>query len=485
MKNITLEDWLDYHPHFMTSPTDYYYTRLANKLYDEWRHSLLKDEMDAETRINISLRIAAYFEDVISGIGLWHTFIDKHKKITGKYLPFYDIDEENYFEDEINFPDVCFLIWSYMQRDQEETLLINPENPGIIDLAIRLYSVLDKEFEQAPINDTFLEYIKEKEHYTDFFSFKPLADWLFYDSYLLEMDSYSILDRETEIDNIGDISPSLIHYAVRSTILFNRKTGPLALTIQEWFSSWLQHIGMEQEAALISVIETCPNDYFRVNKKDETYYYTTNTQGNDYPILRSSFEEHADTNKDVIVSSLVKYDGEWGINGLAIWTDQKPYNERKEAWLRIETEKKLTNEKINKATDGYPLVYFKNWDELKEWLKNVLEAPETIDTQSFPQEQTPVVLFVQPGEDLFIMEDLPYCIKDERNPYYNQQQAGEMAMAVIKGNRQTTSGMIHFLMEKGMLPDARMNSLLSEKRGRELVQNNMEFMVRFYWLDKY
>ncbi len=483
MKNIILEDWLDSRPHMEITSTDYYYVKLANKLYDAWRFCLLKDEFDVETRRDISLRITAYFEDVISGIGLWQTFIRNHKKITGKYLPFYMVNEEDYYEDEINFPDVCFLIWSYLQRSQEDTILVNPENLGIIDLAERMYKILDNEFEQAPVNDDFLDFIKEEVHYKDFFSFKLLANWLFYDSYLLGYDSYSILEREMDFEEDEDIDTDLLSYAIQSSILFNRKTGPLALTLPEWFGSWLRLIGMEKEAAIITAIETTPNDYFLVNKRDEKYYYTTNTQGVDYPILRSSFEEHADIKKDVIISTLVKYDGEWYINGLAIWTESDKYNEKKEEKDAAKIRIKMVNDRVLKATKGYPLAYFKNMDDLQKWLSDVLEAPGF--KQQFLQKETPIVVFAEPDKDLSVMEDLPYCIKDDKNPYYNKQKADEIAISLLTYKRQSTSRMIRFLLDNKMLPDARINSLYGKERGLELVQQNMEFMVRFFWLDKY
>lgn len=76
----------------------------------------------------MALTLAHYLEDVISDFGLWAAFTSKHRELYGKYLPFYTIDEENYYCDEINPEDVRFLIWMVLQKSKETTFC-NPENP--------------------------------------------------------------------------------------------------------------------------------------------------------------------------------------------------------------------------------------------------------------------------------------------------------------------------------------------------------------------
>lgn len=49
--------------------------------------------------------IAAYLEDQISELGLWQSFTAEHKRLYGKYLPFYPTNS-NYVADEINEEDI-------------------------------------------------------------------------------------------------------------------------------------------------------------------------------------------------------------------------------------------------------------------------------------------------------------------------------------------------------------------------------------------
>ena len=60
-------------------------------------YSFEKDEVK-----QISIRMAAYFEDVISGLNIWRSFITEHKALYGKFLPFYTPDD-HYYDDEVNY----------------------------------------------------------------------------------------------------------------------------------------------------------------------------------------------------------------------------------------------------------------------------------------------------------------------------------------------------------------------------------------------
>lgn len=76
--------------------------------------------------------IAAYLEDQISGLGLWQSFTTEHKRLYGKYLPFYAVSSD-YIADEINEEDIRFIIWNTWQKvsSLHEHAYINPNNPSI------------------------------------------------------------------------------------------------------------------------------------------------------------------------------------------------------------------------------------------------------------------------------------------------------------------------------------------------------------------
>ncbi|NDV64719.1 DUF3843 family protein [Bacteroides sp. 224] len=487
MKNITLADWKSFHPDIVeTESSDYYYVKVANKLYDSWKFSLMYRELPNYLRLLITLQVTAYFEDIISGFCLWQSFTKNHKKRYGSYLPFYTIREGEYYTDEINLQDINFLIWSVMQRDMIDERIINPENPGIQDLAIRFYEILDNEFEKAPINTAFLDCIRKEDYFTDFFKFKELADWFYMDSYLLTNDSASIYEQQTDFDNEDyNCSRSQLLYAIRSNLIFNFKTGPLALPMKEWLSNWLEEIGMTEEAAVVKEIESVSNSLFQLISTDDTYLHIKDTKENTYKVLRSSLGEEHPKNRSELIASLVKFDNEWHVNGAAIWLSKGKYAEEKENEASLKEDFNIANEKLLKATNNYPLAYFKDEAELNQWLSKAFEINQASNNTSELKGKEGIVTFIESGKSLAVMPELAFLIKDERNPYYDQKKAKDQAISALIGNYPCSAKMVKFLLENNMLPDAMINSLQGEKRGLELVQNNKEFMARFFMLERW
>ena len=117
MKNIKIfpKDWMQIHPYKQSTPIDSYYTSLANRIYDMMVETELINSFEPEDTKQICIRMAAYFEDVISGLGIWRAFITKYKELFGKYLPFYTPDD-HYYDDEVNYEDVRFLLWHFTQQ---------------------------------------------------------------------------------------------------------------------------------------------------------------------------------------------------------------------------------------------------------------------------------------------------------------------------------------------------------------------------------
>ena len=164
---ITLTYWRQGHPLPVESASDFYYVNLARHLYNTICATEIGRQSTKVWVAETAMNVAYYMEDVISGLGFWRVFVEKHKSLYGKYLPFYAIDESDYYMDEVNLPDLCFLLWMSVQNNKRETL-VNPENPYLMDLASALYRQLDKEFEKAPINDVLLGYLKSPDTYKTF-----------------------------------------------------------------------------------------------------------------------------------------------------------------------------------------------------------------------------------------------------------------------------------------------------------------------------
>lgn len=487
MNAITMPEWMAVHPYKKPRSADYAYLKIANRLHDCWRFSLAKDDFDDEVQVIVSIVVAAYFEDVVSYTNLFGAFVRKHKELYGKPLPFYNTNEGSYYEDEINKQDVLFLVWSTLEKESMGEFL-NPENPRIVELASKMYEILDKEFEKVPINDYFLDYIQDTTHYKDFFAFKAMANWLCYESYLMGIENTILLAEQIENQEFDGItSIQQLEYAARSESLFSQKTGPLALPLTQWYAAMLEGMGMEKEIATINAIENHASDYFKIDHIDETYLYIIDTYETAFAVLRSSFENLSDEalQSTVVITSLVKYNGEWNANGLSIWDNHEEiYEYLIEEKENVEQARKETYEKVLKANDGSPIAYFKNVIELKEWIARTLGADREVD-YSLVENKEDIVVFVSSDKEIEILPYIGCCIKDPKNPFFDADKAETKGIALLVNHYSCPSDMYQYLCENNMVPDIYINSFFGKEKGRKLVRDNSDFIARFFKWNNY
>lgn len=492
MRKITLLDWKRDRLHAMNYPTDAYYVKLANKLLEYIRFSSLGKDLDEYEQARLAQTIALYFEDVISDLGLWKAFVGKHKELYGKYLPFFEVNEEDYYLDEINREDVLFLIWMCRMRFREETFF-NPENWGIEELTSSLYTVLDAEFEKAPINIGLKEGFLNPEIFDNLMLVRNWCLWMLDKSYLTAQDQsvFEYLERlEGELKSIyGAGGSDTVTYVAYSIASISMKVGPLALTVPQWLSQLLKVQGMDAESQLVAGLEALPINLYLLKKFDDENIYLEGLDGNTYEVCRSSFSGLSEKVLQIgkgMMAPLVCYKQKWHVIGGASWGD---YAEAFKT-IRKDTEDKkastrLLYDKILAVNAGSPLLYFKNYEEMMAWLSEHLGFSSDFEPADEMKNGENLIAWATPDADLKIISDVAVCVKDERNPCYNSQKAGEEALNILADSKQTPSGMLRYLLEHHMLPDARVNSTKGAEHGKKLLQENLDFVARFTRGEKY
>ena len=149
---LYIKDWLAIHPYIQQQATDRYFVDLANRLYSTCTIRKIPESIKKK----LCLYTAAYFEDVISGLGLWQAFIKKHLELYDTSLPFYTI-RPDYIKDEINEEDIRFIIWNTLEKAPYKHPYINPMDRNIEETSHSFFRILDEEYETAPANDTLQE----------------------------------------------------------------------------------------------------------------------------------------------------------------------------------------------------------------------------------------------------------------------------------------------------------------------------------------
>ena len=114
-------DLKPFHPLSTSFTTDAEYAQVANRLYAAFLEHKL-NAITTDEMIDYARRIALYFEDVVANAGIWRSFVTRMKELTGRSLPFFDVDEDAYFPDEPHKEDIQLLIWlTHVDRNPQRT----------------------------------------------------------------------------------------------------------------------------------------------------------------------------------------------------------------------------------------------------------------------------------------------------------------------------------------------------------------------------
>lgn len=193
---VTMNDWLRFHPYEKPSQVDDYYQKLCNRLLKANIDEPLCKDMNQLEYKELTCMLVCWFEDVISETNIWRSFTAEHKRMYGRFLPFYNT-EDDYYEDEINLQDIQFLIWHFFSM-VENDIFISPYYPIFNSFAQKAYALFEAEYETAPPNLLYKDHFKIPEN-RDFFKTRRAMDFLTYQSYLNYLYAQQELSKKLDV----------------------------------------------------------------------------------------------------------------------------------------------------------------------------------------------------------------------------------------------------------------------------------------------
>lgn len=418
MKNIKIfpKDWLALHPYKQSTPVDSYYTGIANRIYDILIETELINSFEDDEPKQIAIRLAAYFEDVISELNIWRTFITTYHEMYGKYLPFYEPDD-HYYDDEVNYEDVRFLLWHYTQQyhGYRKGTFVNPDNPANELTARMVYQLFCDEWTTAPENERMRTFLSAENRFENQEAYETLLFWFHYHNYLLT-DSDRELTEQTrrlwETAKKENLGVENLIMTLHDHQAYLSKTAMLALTSPQWLARILaSHPDADflKTAAAISTKRTAKEN-----------------------------EEKRQENQAVY-------------------------------------------ENFRAAAGERLLLYFDKVSEAKAFVKEKIRLsaeeeyvfPDTLGGKK-------LALYATPEEGLQLLAgDLPACIHDETNPFYQESVARAKGISFFVVKNCSVS-LLKTLEEKGMLQEAQTKSLISPERGKAIIHENWKFLARYF-----
>jgi hypothetical protein len=494
---ITRIEWSKKHPFNLSAISDIYYVNLANRIFKTLKNdkSLSKSGISSFVLKYSAMLSTLYFEDIISQTGLFNSFREIHTRMYGKKLPFIEIfDDYDYDYDDINPEDIQFLIWSIAQEEniiQDTSQIINIENPVILYISLTIYDILDTQFENAPVNEEFYKILHENNYTEDFLLFRQLTHWLHYDSYLSmnypKIDFFNEMESLTEtIKQIG-IDENIIKYSTQNSLIFSSVCSPLAVHAVEWLGGLLATPEMDN---IVSSFDFRPLSGYKIESYDENFIYLIDRKDKTKLVMDiNSLENKSDFQTyDSLSAMLVLFDGVWRLNGFAVFGNAD--NEKEEEAIALENTKKM-NDRENKLrsytqvmeySNNKPLLFFRIYNDWIDYMMKVFpEAPnkDVFENMDYKNEKN-FAFFSHPELGSILVPDIAPGIKAPENTFYDQINDSSVALGIVCGAFAIPFEFLDYLLKNNLLPDASVNSLKSEEHGKKLVQENIEFMARFF-----
>lgn len=485
---INMEYWREAHLLPLLCPTDAFYVKYARKIRDKIRKADFERKLSPDDMTEIALTLTYYLEDVVSGLGVWRSFVLEHQRMYGCFLPFYETREDNYYIDEVNEADVCFLIWMTFQK-RNNGMIVNPENSYMQKLAHEIFLTFDEDFEQLPINSELLEAMQKPVLYKDFYNLKTLMvqvccmSYLFY--YFTAQHRSRVLNFVKHI--VGEGQPlSVIEYMVESFLGVYEKTGPLSLKPQVWISRMLEQWGMKEEEEAVSQMEAKELQPYLIVECDEQKLLLEDWQQQRFELELADMlqvDPKMVARQKVMLGSIVQYKGKWYPNGGVSWlSGDAKFTKFKEQKLRIRTQNEQITQKVMELNGQSPFLFFEDYNTMKLWmdehLKEETQASSILNDGEKHDEEKNIVVFVSPETGLLVLPGGACCIKHKDNPYYLPAEAGAYAVRVLFDPHFSSSEMVRCLVQENLLPDAALYSEISEERGKQLLQDNLDFLLR-------
>lgn len=450
------------------------YVDVANKIYEKIKGLDIALPWADELKKQIAINVAIYYEDKMSGIGLWNAFIVRHMIEYLRPLPFFD--DFGMLEDEdVNGKEVELLVWLVISRNFEDRFL-NPLTMG--EEAAKLIMEVLTEDDEVDINDDLYDYIYNTDKARDYFKLKHVLIWL-RRSYLLcsPLSEERIADLTDRYSMQFKKSESI--YYAETLLSTTTEIGPMSLLPHLWLAEMYKNKGMLEESKKLKQLEYCPQGVFKVvaaNTEDAVLKDSNNTEyklKNTYPDI---FFEGG-----YVFTALVKYgDNDWEINGVASNSSKEAYDKMRVREEELKVSYELTFPMYMEKTNGKRLAFFENTSQLKEWLKKV--APD-INTEEIGN-RLPAgnqVGFISKKAGIIFAPHIIHVIKSEDNPYYGKCDASTMqkeTMDAVCNIEAMHPEMLRYLLENNLLQDGDISFMFPSKLGNQIFTNNIDFIAR-------
>jgi hypothetical protein len=522
-ERIYIDRWLSFHPYSTPAPSDFYYLRLCNETFSLMKENAYLESaglLNREEIEDLACFIVCYFEDVISGPGLWQAFTAQVNELYGTYLPFYNLDPEDYYPDEINIEDISFLIWYYVSMTQYDETIITPEALGWSDLPDRIFEIFEREYELAPENLSLKEHYKVSPGEKDFYVLKEKMRRIMLDSWLLHFQGKELVDminedtRYQSEDGQPEESRELYIYDTIDSYVISTYTMLLARQGKDWLA-YTQGKDHPLFNEILSISEKKSGYYLFMGSENDKLLFQHIATETVLRITSKSMDlpKDLEAGKSISFAGFVKWKDEWWASGAQVaWgynadliMQEKNSQSSRMLFGEDPDLKKAQNELLYasflKFNNGKLIAFVESEEKagsfIREFLvfhNDTLDAPvhkkrkasEMIMKKDLTMrpvknsnhadiEPIPGMIFFNRESGIQMAFGLNDLVPDPDNTSYREDETGNETMRLLYSS-YVSGDWTHYMVNNYDIPGLDFPG----EGGRELLMENLDFMLRFW-----
>ena len=484
ISTITPGDIKRRHPRYLTCETDGQYAALANDIY-----SLMHEELtfmeDREVR-NASISLALYFEDLHSETHQFETFTRLYKQMFGLYLPFYHTVDAT--DASARLDSMRFVLWHSIVAEREGRML-NPTNDALAAMAQQLLCLWDEKKKRIDPNEELADLLYAEETQQEANMVKTVLIWLSQRSFLGRW--FTNPDVKGDAVHLKQLVPSIdketLEYANECFTVQEHQAWPLSLTPQSIYAEMIR-IDMDDPddpiAAAIEHIEWKPFGIYEVVGCDDRHIQLRDFMGDTFSVANSDFMGNVRQlvrQNTHIAGSFIAMNGSWELNGPCLWTKPSPkqynnYLEKERQHHHMMNDFRGQYDDFIRKHNGERLYFFANAKEFTEWQHSELGLDTSEVNFPLPDEDEPQAVFFEDNGQMTLTPQAR-SIKHPANHAYDRAYAEENALVFVT-TESCSPGMLFYMLEHQLLPDAMVNDMRGRDHARSLTQENIEFIAR-------
>lgn len=498
---IRPEDWTATHPFLVKCGSDDFYSRLATRLY--YRFSLVNIEkgMPEGTLYVAARSIAAYLEDVVSETGVWQAIRNIYQRRYGKTLPFYDVDREDYFEDDINIDDLRLLVWQAFSRCGDLVgKTYSPISQAVFELADIAFEMLVDVFEMARVSSRSRDTLLSVFRSGDYYKIRELGYWL---NAQCPLTAAPFSEEEMK-ENVADGMESV--QSLFADEPFGLKELVYLEKVSHSWESYMSLLGCPTSELLseLASIHKFPNvaknlrdfkvipmsDYVVEDAKGK-YVTLRDVTGKEIKVLRNSFGKNVDWDRyGSGVFGLARYGGDYYQNGIATFSEELPKRQDKLVLTEITDKMRSKLNEIIERHGGRLVYYCKTPKEISKLLDTPNLSKE--DLKKIGRHDNYLVTLsrlhnADGASNIVVQPDWCEVFEDKDNPFRNSLTEDELERLQFGFICEIVlpDDVIDYIVEHKFLSHACLNASQGKEIGREILQDNMGFFFRFFRVDTY